>query len=76
MNDYLNSIKNIDDIGTSADIELKSKIPEAIPVIEKNVEVPSITRVDDEVQDEQADIHFAPYMELNKVIVRKYRLKK
>ena len=76
MNDYLNSIKNIDDIGTSADIELKSEIPEAVPVIEKNVEVPSITRVDDEVQDEQADIHFAPYMELNKVIVRKYRLKK
>lgn len=76
MNDYLNSIKNIDDIGTSADIEIKSERPEAIPVIEKSIEIPSITRVEDEAQDEQADVNLAPYMELNKVIVKKYRLKK
>ena len=76
MNDYLNSIKNIDDIGTSTDIEIQQELPEAIPVIEKNIEVPSITRVEDEMQEEQADSNLAPYMELNKVIVKKYRLKK
>lgn len=76
MNDYLNSIKNIDDIGTSTDIEIQQELPEAVPVIEMNVEVPSITRVEDETQEEQVDSNLAPYMELNKVIVKKYRLKK
>ena len=69
MNDYLNSIQSIEQVHTSIKEEINDEV---FPIDSDNTD---ITQVDND-SHVQIILEDAPYLNPQKVIVRKYRLKK
>lgn len=73
MNNYLESIKSMEYAGTSLKEQI---IPESTPIVEMSGDAPATTYVESPSSGEEISQDFISYSAPQKVIVRKYRLRK
>lgn len=73
MNKYLESIQSLDSTGTSVQGQA---LPDSTPVLEMSGEAPSLTYIEPPVFTEEISQDTVSYSAPQKVIVRKYRLRK
>lgn len=73
MNKYLESIQSLDSAGTSVQGQA---LPDSTPVLEMSGEAPSLTYIEPPVFTEEISQDTVSYSAPQKVIVRKYRLRK
>lgn len=73
MNKYLESIQSLDSAGTSVQGQA---LPDSTPVLEMSGEAPSLTYIEPPAFTEEISQDTVSYSAPQKVIVRKYRLRK
>lgn len=73
MNKYLESIKSMDYAGTGVQEQI---IPESTPILEMSGDAPATTYVEPPTSGEEISQDFISYSAPQKVVVRKYRLRK
>ena len=73
MNKYLESIKSMDYAGTGVQEQI---IPESTPILEMSGDAPATTSVEPPTSGEEISQDFISYSAPQKVVVRKYRLRK
>lgn len=73
MNKYLESIQSLDSAGTSVQGQA---LPDSTPILKMSGETPSLTYIEAPVFAEEISQDSVSYSAPQKVIVRKYRLRK
>lgn len=73
MNEYLKSIQSLDSAGTGVQEQI---LPDITSILEMSGEAPSLTYIEPPVFTEEISQDSVSYSAPQKVIVRKYRLRK
>ena len=73
MNKYLEGIQSLDSVGTGVQ---EQSLPDSTLVLEMSGEAPSLTYIESPVFKEKISQDSVSYSAPQKVIVRKYRLRK
>jgi hypothetical protein len=73
MDEYLESIQSMESAGTSVQ---EQDVPDSTPILEMSGDAPKLTFADPSSVSEEISQDLIPYLAPQKVIVRRFRLRK